>query len=1337
MISSYIHAFFTRQAISASRLITLFCLLVSVLLFAQAIFVPAGTAQAQEETSQQTISTLQPISSELDPSAFPIPDPPTLIEPQDDLFATAESAPPLGVPQLKWSLVPLAKRYRVQVSTSSSFADPIINQITYMNSYTPRDALRDGEYYWRAQAEVDKVWGEYSEVRRFTKAWTEEGRLAPQLITPDDGSSIAIFAPNSFTWTRVSGAAYYNFEISGDESFGAITYSAETVTPQHTPSERLPNNDYFWRVTPIDNQGNNGDPSGTYEFTFDWHNVPELIEPANGSEIPFIPQFSWTAVEAADTYFLELSTDPEFSAPQRYETHQTSWTPEKNLANDQEYYWRVQALDNVGNSSPWSAVRQFQMRWNFQTDLLAPENNSSFLSYPIFQWSPIPGAERYQVQVDESTSFDSPMLDIKTHNSTSATMTQARDAKKFLDADLFWRVRGIDAQDNLTPWSRVSSFRLKDSFGPNLIYPRHYYAPDSENLPQYLENSAEWPLFTWDAVNILRTDGKWGTIQPDYYELTVAADPAFQTINFQMQTTGIAAVPTVDTPFTNPTADQLYYWRVRAYRNGQQLGTDSVWVAKIDDPTEADNATDELTVLYPQDRFEAVETPPLLGWLPVRDASHYRVQISKASTFTGLTILEEAQPTSPNYAPWQGRMANGVHQPMPTGVYWWRVRAEDAQNNSLDLWSEPRRFHVSHNLINGNIRDLIPPLYPASIISTTEQFDPAIARVASNPLPTADQYQIDNLHVMLNRVSLNDETSDWSSLDWILAFEVAETIAEPMLYGVYVDTNHLDGVGATVDPLGKPILAASHFLPDYAIYVTRSANSSTNSIVPADVQIFSWNGSYWSTARTLDAIGGDAWFDAQMSAVQLVLPYTSLGAGDSDFAGSTAFVAFSTSTNSNDGIRGAVPQQSAIIDNPTLVSDMPMPLAPFDSSADHGIAHYQMPTMHWRTESYDSIDGYEIQIARDSEFTDILETVSVYERDSASSYSWLPTAFQTNNAYADNGTYYWRVRVRHESFNPFDRLAFDNSPWSMPMRFTLDSQQVGNPALSTETYARTTPSFSWERVEGVSGYVLQVDTSTDFSRPIINKNVDGISYTPDDAMADETYYWRVAMRRADRVWGRWTETMTFTKRSEIPSLVAPIEGAPVAGQPTFEWSPLLSPAAQPHMAAPRYQLQFAQSPDFTAVGINIPKVFKLDSATFTPNENDSLSDGTWYWRVAVIDADRNVGSYSATQHFEKTYPAPVLLTEKAQLFMPNTISFTWQPMDGAAYYEVQYDDNPAFDSPRTTNTDSTHLAPTDNLAHGVYYWRVRMVDSDRNKGPYAEGEIEVRTQTVFLPVISQ
>lgn len=1235
--------------------------------------------------------------------------PPVLISPPDGSATTGLSDPPLGLPTTRWQAVPGATRYHIQISASAGFASPIVDKDTYATSFTPDVAFADGIYYWRVKAWVGLAWEGYSEVWSFEKDWSAGGALRPQLLSPVGGEPRASFLPDDFSWTPVPGAATYRLDISPDPSFSSVTYTATTIKAHHTPTDRLANNLYYWRVTPIDRRGNIGTAGDADSFRFDWNLTPQLLGPANNTDQTFLPEFSWTAVEAAREYRLEISTQPDFSASlTAYTTDHTDYTPERSLANDQDYYWRVRATDYRGTNGPWSEVRRFRMRWNFHAGLLTPLNNTIRVSYPFFDWEPIPGAERYQIQIDESTSFSSPIADEKILNATA--WAQPKWENVLMDGDYFWRVRGLDAQDNLTPWSDLRSFRPSFTTSPNQIYPPFYYEPDAIHTPVHGDRTIAWPLFVWDTAHVYTDTPSFRTITPDYYQLTVDDNPAFSSPNFVIQTAGNAAAPTDVHPFTGLVDGTRYYWRVRAYRGGQQMGTDSAWTMRYDNRVPQLPITDTLALIQPVDGAEAVGIPPILGWLPVTNTLSYRVQISRDRGFA--QIEDEAVAQAVNYVPWQGRLTA-----MPFGTYWWRVRTETPPG----AWSAVRHFNLSADVIAGNTYDFAPPPQPSSLISVTAKYSPSLTLIASDPIePALGKYDLGALHVIMDR------TYSQINYNWVIAFRSAATAGDALTYGLYFDVDHVEGSGAIFDPQGRPISADALYRPEYAIYIARAAGDALS---PDTATFFRWNGDTWEPPRTLTDLGGRLWLDGVTRSVQVLIPYTALGAEDPRSVGSLALTVFTTPVDPAGGVQDSVPQQGATLDRPALVSDMLMPLYPFDTPLSDPIVLYDMPAMRWRMPTFDSVDGYQVQVARDAKFTQIVETWETFESNTWSFFALLPATFTSKNAYEDNESYYWRVRIRHERYLSSSAF-FDYGAWSPAMRFRLDSRLVGNPRPTSGIIAEGTPTFTWDRVEGAAGYKLQVDDDANFSSPLISVLVDGASFTPTDALADGAYYWRVAMRRSDTVIGHWTPTMSFTKLSAWPDPLSPANDAVVSQQPTFDWRALLMPDIEPRLAAPRYRLQIASDPGFSS-----PRNYDTAATSYTVKKTQSLTDGTWHWRVAILDANGRLGAFGPTQRVYKEYRPPTLIAPP-QGSSGSIPAFEWAPMDGAAYYKMQIADNALFNSATTATTDNARYTPLTKFAKGIYYWRVQMLDADNNPGPFEVGRVQIGA-TVYLPLLQR
>lgn len=1259
---------------------------------------------------------------------------PVLVQPEDGLLTTGATAPTNGVPTFVWQAVPDASKYRIQISSSAGFSDPFVDQSTYATSFTPLANFPDGQYYWRVQVFQNLAWGSFSETRTFIKDWSNNGTIRPTLLSPIEDSELKEFLATDFSWSAVPGAAAYLFEIGADPSFGTVIYSSTTLTTRHTPPTRLKNDQYYWRVTPLDNQKNSGRPSEVSKFILNWNSAPVLLEPAHLLEAPFTPQFSWSAVKSAHSYHLEISTQPDFGSANTYVTHIPQFSPEKALSNDQDYYWHVKAVDHSGNSTSWSETRLFRRRWDFRAQLLTPPNNSIMQSYPFFSWTPIPGAERYQVQVDESTSFANPLMDKEFYNATSTAIVKNTDLEIFIGQDYFWRVRGIDSEDNYTPWSNEYTFRFGSSTSPNLIYPPYYATPDVENTPVHSDATIAWPLFIWDTSHI-RNPLTGLTSRPEYYEITVSEEPSFQTVNFQIATPGLAAAPTAASPFANLVDGQLYYWRVQAFLAGEPVGIASTWVTRVDRNSQQLPFTDTITPIYPADAFEAVDAPPVLGWLPVTGASNYLIEISTTPDFDN--IVDSAEPQFVNYVPWQHRL-----DVQPFGQYWWRVRAQSAPGVALGEWSAARSFNISRDLVTGNQYDFTTPPYPNSLLNpafvTTEPttsavyvYDPDQTRVYQKPMTESD-FALGDLHVMLNRISLRADQYPKipSDLTWILAFEVAPTPATLVTYGVYIDIDHKQNSGATTDPLGKPINVDSFRLPEYVIYIERQ----NNSLDGGDAKLFTWTGSAWNPGQTLNALGGDAWYASDTSAIQLMAPYTALGAGDIRFSGSLAITVFSSEPGSGTGIVDAVPPQANTGADAVFVTDMLMPLYPFDTPLSNPIIHYDLPPLRWRMPYFDSVDGYEIQIARDLEFTDIVETWSSHEANTVSLFGWIPATFRSTAAYHDNESYYWRVRIRHERYT-ITQSNFDYGPWSPAMRFKLDSRQVANPTLSTGNFVGTTPAFSWDRVEGAAGYTIQIDDDATFGKPVLSKNINDISYTPLESLADGSYFWRVALRRSDNVMGHWTPVLSFQKNSNSPIPVSPINDEVIHQQPTLHWAPVHVITGTNRVAAPQYQIQIDDDPNFGS-----PMTYKTAFDTYTLSKSQSLADGTWYWRVATIDAKTNIGTYSAIQRFYKEYVPPQLIAPEQGISVNTFDSFEWTPISGAARYEIQFATDAQFNQAIAFKTDNTRFSPTVEMNGQEYYWRVRMIDYDNNMGPYIEGRVSVESEEtvkVFIPLINK
>ena len=187
------------------------------------------------------------------------------------------------------------------------------------------------------------------------------------------------------------------------------------------------NTSYAWAVLPAqdyDGSSAGDDPTenGSYPQTFDFHSVqPSPVAPLTGATVTSQPTFSWTPVEAADHYVLQVSPDASFGSTvggTPVQTTATSFTgtnfPAGNL------YWRVQAVDASGNGLSWTVPQQFTMSYaapTFTGNGSSYTNPTTADAIPVLHWDSMPGATSYELKIYNGTT--TPTLDVQNISSTA------------------------------------------------------------------------------------------------------------------------------------------------------------------------------------------------------------------------------------------------------------------------------------------------------------------------------------------------------------------------------------------------------------------------------------------------------------------------------------------------------------------------------------------------------------------------------------------------------------------------------------------------------------------------------------------------------------------------------------------------------------------------------------------------------------------------------------------------------------------------------------------------------------------------------------------------------
>jgi hypothetical protein len=342
-------------------------------------------------------------------------------------------------------------------------------------------------------------------------------RLAtPKQVAPADGAAVAEVPP--FSWNPVRNADRYEFQIAADAGFNSPVLGRGddhffTRNTRATLKKTVPNGRYFWRVRAVTKSGGVSRWSEGRALRKSWTAAATLQAPAAGAALsyPASPlRLTWSPVPGAAHYLVSIATDPQLGSIVReatagpVETAATTFTRSAVLAPG-TFYWGITPVDAQGNKGTRSRVASFTWVWPSATtprltDLVeAPE-----VMDPQFSWDAVPGAAKYEVEVNSSQDF-APGSRVCCSAATIATALTP--TVLFKDNVYYWRMRAIDADGNAGVWNVGPSFTKVFAKAPpatapvvkNLHMRDHLADPgtDVEGAPGYQTNV---PILSWDPV---------------------------------------------------------------------------------------------------------------------------------------------------------------------------------------------------------------------------------------------------------------------------------------------------------------------------------------------------------------------------------------------------------------------------------------------------------------------------------------------------------------------------------------------------------------------------------------------------------------------------------------------------------------------------------------------------------------------------------------------------------------------------------------------------------------------------------------------------------------------
>jgi transcriptional regulator CtsR len=289
----------------------------------------------------------------------PPPSAPTLKSP------ASRSTVPTLTPRLEWNASSGAVSYGVQVATSSSFTNLIVNETGITDLYydiTTGTLNWSTTYYWRVNA---------SNSFGSTSRWSSSRYFKTAIGPPPNASSNLVATPISLsqidlTWQDNS-TDETGFKIerkTGSGSYSQIATVGAGVT-SYSNTRLSASTTYYYRVRAYKGTLNSDYCEEASATTLPPPpSAPTLKSPTGGSTVPTLtPRLDWNASSGAVSYEVQVATSSSFTNLLLNETGITDLyydiAPETFNWNT-TYYWRVNARNSFDSTSSWSSYRYFR-----------------------------------------------------------------------------------------------------------------------------------------------------------------------------------------------------------------------------------------------------------------------------------------------------------------------------------------------------------------------------------------------------------------------------------------------------------------------------------------------------------------------------------------------------------------------------------------------------------------------------------------------------------------------------------------------------------------------------------------------------------------------------------------------------------------------------------------------------------------------------------------------------------------------------------------------------------------------------------------------------------------
>ena len=279
------------------------------------------------------------------------------------------------------------------------------------------------------------------------------GQKEIEMISPMSNATLTGFIP-SFSWKEIDEAVTYEIQVDNDLNFSSPEININQIkTTKYIYKKQIVYGKHYLRIRAI-NKGNTKSIWTIIPFTFTSPMVNITSPDVNGTLNGFLPEFSWQALDNANSYDLQVDNNEDFLSPEINVKgiKETNYTHDSQIEFVITQYLRIRACINPELIGKWGTPIPF-IQTSETVYIATPQKRTKIRTQTLeFIWQSLNQVKTYDLQVAKAKNFNTPFIDL-------VNLTNTRNIQELPTDNLFVRIRGTKENGHKTMWN-VNNFEI-------------------------------------------------------------------------------------------------------------------------------------------------------------------------------------------------------------------------------------------------------------------------------------------------------------------------------------------------------------------------------------------------------------------------------------------------------------------------------------------------------------------------------------------------------------------------------------------------------------------------------------------------------------------------------------------------------------------------------------------------------------------------------------------------------------------------------------------------------------------------------------------------------------